>query len=160
MTQDMMTLRALLEKSVRWTRPQEWVLVMQTGPSKNPASSIQKALAAVIQEACIQGVSTRSVDDLVQAMGMSGISKSQVSRLCGEIDDKVNGFLDRSLEGEGPYLWLDATYVKVREAGRIVSVAVTVAVAVNEGRREVLPGASEAEAFSEFLSLAGAGCVA
>ena len=68
---------------------------------------------------------------------MSGVSKSQVSRLCGEIDDKVNGFLDRSLEGDWPYLWLDATYVKVREAGRIVSVAVTVAVAVNDqGRRE------------------------
>ena len=59
---------------------------------------------------------------------MSGVSKSQVSRLCGEIDDKVNGFLDRSLEGDWPYLWLDATYVKVREAGRIVSVAVTVRV--------------------------------
>ena len=116
----------------------------------------EKALAAVIQEAYIQGVSTRSVDDLVQAMGMSGVSKSQVSRLCGEIDDKVNGFLDRSLEGDWPYLWLDATYVKVREAGRIVSVAVTVAVAVNDqGRREVLGmaiGASEAEAFwTEFL---------
>ena len=116
----------------------------------------EKALAAVIQEADIQGVSTRSVDDLVQAMGMSGVSKSQVSRLCGEIDDKVNGFLDRSLEGDWPYLWLDATYVKVREAGRIVSVAVTVAVAVNDqGRREVLGmafGASEAEAFwTEFL---------
>ena len=125
-------------------------------------------MAAVIQEAYIQGVSTRSVDDLVQAMGMSGVSKSQVSRLCGEIDDKVNGFLDRSLEGDWPYLWLDATYVKVREAGRIVSVAVTVAVAVNDlpkGRREVLGmamGASEAEAFwTEFLrSLARPGCVA
>ena len=96
----------------------------------------EKALAAVIQEAYIQGVSTRSVDDLVQAMGMSGASKSQVSRLCGEIDDKVNGFLDRPLEGDWPYLWLDATYVKVRQTGRIVSVAVTVAVAVNDqGRR-------------------------
>ena len=121
-----------------------------------PRRMAEKALAAVIQEAYIQGVSTRSVDDLVQAMGMSGISKSQVSRLCGEIDDKVNGFLDRSLEGDWPYLWLDATYVKVREAGRIVSVAVTVAVAVNDqGRREVLGmaiGASEAEAFwTEFL---------
>ena len=104
-----------------------------------PRRMAEKALAAVIQEAYIQGVSTRSVDDLVQAMGMSGVSKSQVSRLCGEIDDKVNGFLDRSLEGDWPYLWLDATYVKVREAGRIVSVAVTVAVAVNDqGRREVL----------------------
>ena len=121
-----------------------------------PRRMAEKALTAVIQEAYIQGVSTRSVDDLVQAMGMSGISKSQVSRLCGEIDGKIQGFLDRPLEGEWPYLWLDATYVKVREAGRIVSVAVTVAVAVNDqGRREVLGmaiGASEAEAFwTEFL---------
>ena len=121
-----------------------------------PRRMAEKALAAVIQEAYIQGVSTRSVDDLVQAMGMSGVSKSQVSRLCGEIDDKVNGFLDRPLEGDWPYLWLDATYVKVRQTGRIVSVAVTVAVAVNDqGRREVLGmaiGASEAETFwTEFL---------
>ena len=111
----------------------------------------EKALTAVVQEAYIQGVSTRSVDDLVQAMGMSGISKSQVSRLCGEIDDKIQSFLDRPLEGDWPYLWLDATYLKVRQAGRIVSVAVTVAVAVNDqGRREVLGmaiGASEAETF-------------
>ena len=121
-----------------------------------PRRMAEKALSAVIQEAYIQGVSTRSVDDLVQAMGMSGISKSQVSRLCGEIDGKIQGFLERPLEGEWPYLWLDATYVKVREAGRIVSVAVTVAVAVNDqGRREVLGmaiGASEAETFwTEFL---------
>ena len=116
----------------------------------------EKALAAVIQEAYIQGVSTRSVDDLVQAMGMSGISSSQVSRLCGEIDERVQGFLERPLEGDWPYLWLDATYVKVRQGGRIVPVAVTVAVAVNErGRREVLGiaiGASEAETFwTDFL---------
>ena len=121
-----------------------------------PRRMAEKALAAVIQEAYVQGVSTRSVDDLVQAMGMSGISKSQVSRLCGEIDDKIHGFLDRPLEGDWPYLWLDATYVKVRQTGRIVSVAVTVAVAVNDqGRREVLGvaiGASEAETFwTEFL---------
>ena len=121
-----------------------------------PRRMAEKALTAVIQEAYIQGVSTRSVDDLVQAMGMTGISKSQVSRLCAEIDDKVESFLDRPLEGEWPYLWLDATYVKVREAGRIVPVAVTVAVAVNDqGRREVLGmaiGASEAETFwTEFL---------
>ena len=121
-----------------------------------PRRTAEKALTAVIQEAYIQGVSTRSVDDLVQAMGMSGISKSQVSRLCGEIDDKIRSFLDRPLEGDWPYLWLDATYVKVREAGRIVPVAVTVAVAVNDqGRREVLGmaiGASEAETFwTEFL---------
>ena len=116
-----------------------------------PRRMAEKALTAVVQEACIQGVSTRSIDDLVQAMGMSGISKSQVSRLCGEIDDKIQSFLDRPLEGDWPYLWLDATYLKVRQAGRIVSVAVTVAVAVNDrGRREVLGmaiGASEAETF-------------
>ena len=116
-----------------------------------PRRMAEKALTAVIQEAYIQGVSTRSVDDLVQAMGGTGISKSQVSRLCAEIDDRVNAFLDRPIEGEWPYLWLDATYVKVREAGRIVSVAVTVAVGVNtDGRREVLGmdiGHSEAETF-------------
>ena len=116
-----------------------------------PRRMAEKALAAVVQEAYIQGVSTRSADDLVQAMGMSGISKSQVSMLCGEIDDKIQSFLDRPLEGDWPYLWLDAAYLKVRQAGRIVSVAVTVAVAVNDqGRREVLGmaiGASEAETF-------------
>jgi putative transposase len=121
-----------------------------------PRRMAEKALAAVIQEAYIQGVSTRSVDELVKAMGMSGISKSQVSRLCEEIDGKVAAFLNRPLEGEWPYLWLDATYVKVRQNGRIVSVAVIVAVAVNgDGRREVLGlsiGASEAETFwTEFL---------
>jgi len=121
-----------------------------------PRRMAEKALAAVIQEAYVQGVSTRSVDDLVQAMGMTGISKSQVSRLCGEIDDKVQTFLSRPLEGDWPYVWLDATYVKVREAGRIVSVAVIIAVGVNgDGRREVLGldiGPSEAETFwTEFL---------
>jgi putative transposase len=104
----------------------------------------------------VHGVSTRSVDELVQAMGCSGVSKSQVSRLCGEIDERVQAFLNRPIEGDWPYLWLDATYVKVREQGRIVSVAVTVAVAVNtDGRREVLGlavGPSEAETFwIEFL---------
>lgn len=99
----------------------------------------EKALTAVVQEAYVQGVSTRSVDDLVQAMGMSGISKSQLSRLCGEIDEKVKAFLARPIEGDWPYLWIDATYVKVRQNGRIVSVAVIVAVGVNsDGRREVL----------------------
>src|SRR3984885_7709608 len=104
-----------------------------------PRRMAEKALTAVVQEAYIQGVSTRSVDHLVQAMGMSGISKSQVSRLCAEIDDKVKTFLTRPLEGEWPYLWLDATYVKVREGGRIVSVAAIIAVAANtEGRREII----------------------
>jgi putative transposase len=121
-----------------------------------PRRMAEKALTAVVQEAYIQGISTRSVDDLVQAMGMTGISKSQVSRLCGEIDERVKTFLNRPLEGEWPYLWLDATYVKVRQAGRIVSVAVIIAVGVNDdGRREVLGmtvGASEAETFwTEFL---------
>ena len=116
-----------------------------------PRRMAEKALTAVVQEAYIQGVSTRSVDDLVRALGMTGISKSQVSRLCEEIDDKVKAFLDRSLEGDWPYLWIDATYVKVRQSGRIVSVAVIIAVGVNaDGRREVLGmdiGPSEAETF-------------
>jgi transposase-like protein len=121
-----------------------------------PRRLAEKALSAVIQEAYVHGVSTRSVDDLVQAMGMSGISKSSVSRLAQEIDEKVRAFLDRPLEGDWPYLWIDATYVKVRSSGRIVSGAVIVAVGVNsDGRREVLGmdiGASEAETFwTEFL---------
>jgi putative transposase len=102
-----------------------------------PRRTAEKALAAVIQEAYIQGVSTRSVDELVKALGMTGISKSQVSRLCGEIDERVGAFLGRPIEGDWPYLWIDATYVKVRQAGRIVSVAVIIAVAVNtDGVRE------------------------
>ena len=116
-----------------------------------PRRMAEKALTAVIQEAYIQGISTRSVDDLVKAMGMSGVSRSQVSRLCGEIDERVKTFLDRPIEGDWPYLWIDATYLKVRENGRIVSVAVIIAVGVNaDGRREVLGmdiGPSEAETF-------------
>jgi putative transposase len=116
-----------------------------------PRRTAEKALMAVIQEAYIQGVSTRSVDELVKAMGMTGISKSQVSRLCAEIDERVNAFLTRPLEGDWPYLWIDATYVKVRQAGRIVSVAVIIAVAVNtDGVREIVGIAvapSEAETF-------------
>lgn len=77
-------------------------------------------MTAVIQEVYIQGVSTHSVDELVKAMGMSAISKSQVSRLAGEIDERVHALLDRPLVGDWPYLWIDATYVKVREAGLIV----------------------------------------
>ncbi|WP_048858393.1 IS256 family transposase, partial [Acidiphilium multivorum] len=99
----------------------------------------EKALAAVIQEAWIGGVSTRRVDELVQAMGLTGISKSTVSKLCKDIDERVNAFLDRPLAGEWPYLWLDATYLKQREGGRIVSVAAIIAVAVNtDGRREIV----------------------
>jgi putative transposase len=121
-----------------------------------PRRTAEKALTAVIQEAYIQGISTRSVDELVRALGMSGVSKSQVSRLCGELDERVGAFLNRPIEGDWPYLWIDATYVKTREAGRIVSVAVIVAVGVNtDGQREVLGlkvGASEAEPFwTEFL---------
>ncbi len=128
-----------------------------------PRRTAEKALVAVIQEAYVQGISTRSVDELVRAMGGTGVSKSQVSRLCGEIDERVQAFLNRPLEGAWPYLWLDATYIKVRDGGRIVSRAVIVAVAVNgDGRREVLgvaTGPSEAETFwTDFLrSLADRG---
>lgn len=113
-----------------------------------------KALTAVIQEAYIQGISTRSVDDLVKAMGMSGISKSHVSRLCEETDVKVKAFLDRPIEGDWPYV--PPTYLKVRRSGRIVSVAVIIAAGVNsDGRREVLGmevDTSEAEPiWTEFL---------
>ena len=121
-----------------------------------PRRTVEKALVSVIQEAWIAGVSTRRVDDLVQAMGLSGISKSSVSKLCKDIDERVMGFLQRPLTGEWPYLWLDATYLKVREGGRVVSVAVIVAVAVTtEGRREIVGlhiGPSEAEIFwTDFL---------
>jgi putative transposase len=128
-----------------------------------PRRTAEKALVAVIQEAYVHGVSTRSVDDLVKAMGAGGMAKSQVSRLCAEIDTRVNAFLSRPLEGAWPYLWLDATYIKVREGGRIISRAVIVAVAVNsDGKREVLgiaTGPSEAETFwTDFLrSLADRG---
>ena len=116
-----------------------------------PRRTAEKALTAVIQEAYVQGVSTRPVDELVKAMGGTGISKSQVSRLCEDIDERVQAFLNRPIEGRWPYLWIDATYLKSRQGGRIVSVAVIVAVGVNtDGRREVLgvaTGASEAEVF-------------
>ena len=121
-----------------------------------PRRLAEKALTAVIQEAYVQGVSTRSVDELAKALGLEGISKSQLSRLCAEIDERVQAFLNRPIEGEWPYLWLDATYVKARRGHHIVSVAVIVAVGVNtDGRREVLGmaiGHSEAEPFwVEFL---------
>ena len=110
----------------------------------------------MIQEAYVQGVSTRNVDALAQATGGAGVSKSQVSRPCAEIDERVGTFLERPIEGERPYPWLDATYVKARRDHRIVSVAAIVAVAVNtNGRREVLGmtvGSPEAEHFwTEFL---------
>lgn len=121
-----------------------------------PRRTAEKAVTAVLQEAYIQGISTRSVDELVKAVGMTGISKSQVSRLCEEIDERVNAFLTRPIEGDWPYLWIDATYVKTRSGGRIVSVAVILAVGVNtDGTRELLGlavGPSEAEPFwTDFL---------
>ena len=128
-----------------------------------PRRTAEKALTAVIQEAYVHGVSTRAVDDLVKALGGSGVSKSEVSRLVEEIDGRVGAFLNRPIEGEWPYLWIDATYVKAREGGRIVSTATILAVGVNtDGRREVLgvaTGASEAEVFwKSFLrSLADRG---
>jgi len=121
-----------------------------------PRRTAEKALTAVIQEAYIHGISTRSVDELVKALGMTGISKSQVSRLCSDIDERVQAFLNRPIEGDWPYLWIDATYVKVRASGRIISVAVILAVGVNtDGTRELLglaTGPSEAEPFwTDFL---------
>ena len=110
-----------------------------------PSRTSEKALVAVIQEAWIGGVSTRRVDELVQAMGLSGISKSTVSKstvskLCRDMDERVGEFLNRPLTGDWPYVWLDATYLKVRQGGRIVSIAAIIAVAVNtDGRRESEP---------------------
>ena len=125
-------------------------------PFLEARKTTEKALVSVIQEAWIAGVSTRKVDDLVQAMGLTGISKSQVSKLCKEIDERVGAFLKRPLAGDWPYLWLDATYLKVREGGRIVSVAAIIAMAVDtDGRREIVGlhiGPSEAEPFwASFL---------
>jgi transposase-like protein len=116
-----------------------------------PRRRAEQALAAVVQEAYVHGVSTRKVDDLVKALGMSGISKSQVSRVCAELDGVVEGFRTRELTVEYPYLWLDATYLKVRENGRVVSMAVVIAIGVTAaGEREVLGldvGPSEDGAF-------------
>ena len=116
-----------------------------------PRRLTERALTAVIQEAWIGGMSTRKVDELVQALGMTGISKSQVSMLCQDIDERVESFLERPLEGEWPYLWLDATYLKARKGGRVVSVAARIASGVNQdGRREILGlglGDSEAQVF-------------
>ena len=117
-----------------------------------PRRRSEKALLAVVQQAYVEGVSTRRVDDLVKALGCDGISKSQVSRICGELDSVVDSFLERPLDG-GPYcyLWLDALNQKVREEGRIVNVSVVVATAVNaEGKREIVGmdvGTSEDGAF-------------
>ncbi len=116
-----------------------------------PRRRAERALVAVVQEAYVHGVSTRRVDDLVQALGMTGISKSQVSRLCAELDAEVERFRTRRLTGPYPYIWLDATFVKVREQGRVVSQAVVIAIGVrHSGEREVLGldvGPSEDGAF-------------
>ncbi len=117
-----------------------------------PRRLSERALTAVIQQAGgVGGVSTRKMDELVKAMGCEGISKSQVSALCESLDVRVNDFLNRTLTGEWPHLWLDATYLKVRQGGRVVSVAAIIATGVNaEGRREILGlglGPSEAKEF-------------
>ncbi len=105
----------------------------------NPRKRAERALVAVVQEAYVQGVSTRRVDELVKSLGMTGISKSQVSRVCAELDEEVERFRSRPLEGKYPYVWLDATFVKTREQGRVVSQAIVIAIGVNaEGVREVL----------------------
>src|SRR5918999_747223 len=116
-----------------------------------PRRRAERALVAVVQEAYVAGVSTRRVDDLVRSLGMDGLSRSQVSRLCQGLDEEVARFRTRRLEGPYPYVWLDATFVKVRERGRVVSQAVVVAIGVRAGgEREVLGldvGPSEDGAF-------------
>lgn len=116
-----------------------------------PRRLSEQALASVIQQAWVGGVSTRKMDELVKAMGCEGISKSQVSELCQALDTRVNDFLERPLDGGWPYLWLDATYLKVRQGGRVISVAAIIATGVNpEGKREILGlsiGLSEAKEF-------------
>jgi transposase-like protein len=121
-----------------------------------PRRRTERALMAVVQSAYVEGVSTRKVDNLVQALGLTGIDKSKVSRICQELDEAVTAFRNRPLEVEYPYLWLDALYVKVRQNHRIVNMAVVIAIGVREtGEREILNvaiGASEEEAFwTEFL---------
>jgi transposase-like protein len=121
-----------------------------------PRRRSERALVSVIQQAYVHGVSTRHVDDIVQAMGMTGISKSEVSRLCKGLDEMVEAFRTRPLEKRYPYVWLDACYEKVRENGRVVSMAMIVAIGVSEeGKREVLGltvGLSEEEeTWKDFL---------
>ena len=116
-----------------------------------PRRRAEHALLAVVQEAYVHGVSTRKVDDLVRALGVDGISKSEVSRICGELDTAVTAFRTRAITGEHRYIWLDATYHKVRVNGRVVSQATVVAIGVtSEGERQVLGvdvGPSEDRAF-------------
>jgi transposase-like protein len=128
-----------------------------------PRRRAERALLAVVQTAYVKGLSTRKVDELVQALGLTGVDKSKVSRICKELDEAVAAFRNRPLEAEYPYLWLDALYLKVRQNHRIVSMAVVIAIGVREtGEREILAvdiGASEEEAFwTAFLrELAGRG---
>ena len=104
-----------------------------------PRRRAERALVAVVQEAYVHGVSTRKVDDLVKALGMEGISRSEVSRMCTELDESVTAFLSRPIEGDHPYVWLDATFHKVREGGKVVSLATVVAIGVcATGERTVL----------------------
>lgn len=116
-----------------------------------PRRRAERALIAVIQSAYIEGVSTRKVDDLVQALGLAGVDKSTVSRICKEPDEAVTAFRNRPLEETYPYLWLDALYLKVRQNHRIVNMAVVIAIGVREsGERDILAvdiGASEEGAF-------------
>jgi putative transposase len=117
-----------------------------------PRRRAERALSAVVQEAYVHGVSTRKVDELVKALGMGGISKSRVSEFCEELDEQVERFRNRPLGGAYPYIWIDATYVKARQDGRVASVAVVIAVGVKgeTGEREVLGldvGPSEDGAF-------------
>jgi hypothetical protein len=108
-----------------------------------PRRRAEKALHAVVVEAYVKGVSTRKVDDLVRALGIDGISRSEVSRICKVLDEEVRDFLGRPIEVECPYLWLDATFHKVREAGRVISVATVVAIGVTQtGERTVLGAAT------------------
>ena len=116
-----------------------------------PRRRTERALLSVVQEAYVLGVSTRKVETLVKALGMDGISKSEVSRICQELDGEVNRWRNRLLEGMYPYLWLDATYIKVRDNGRVTNHAVVVAYGVREtGEREIIGidiGPSEDGAF-------------
>jgi len=104
-----------------------------------PRRRAEHALLAVVQEAWVHGISTRKVDDLVKALGIDGISKSEVSRICGELDTTITAFRTRPLTGEHRYLWVDATYLKVRVDGRVTNQATVVAVGItSEGERQVL----------------------
>lgn len=121
-----------IPKLRRGTYYPEWLL--------EPRRRSEKALTAVVAEAYLSGVSTRRVEDLAQTLGIESMSKSQVSDLARSLDSQVAEFRDRDLsEHSYPYLWLDATCVKVRDGGRIVNVAIVIAIGVNDaGHREVL----------------------